>query len=126
MGNSELAHECLVRTVTECPYLWSAWLDLAECLQDNTLVSRTWAGQTNLQTLLPPHLMTSMFRIHASQELHLEYDETLALIDEMQRLFPENLWLQAQAAIARYNVRGNETKQPGSQEGERQQLTIRL
>lgn len=87
-----------IKAIKIFPFLWSAWVDLAELATTSEQLSM-------IQHDLPEHIMTTIFRIYANQELHQNDPQVLDLISQMTEIFPGSLWLKSQHAGFLYNGR---------------------
>jgi len=91
----EEAVQVLCESVTEEPWNWSAWLDLAELS-----MTREAAMKLNL----PLHVMRDFFYAHVCLELQ-QNAESLRIYQALLPVFPGSNYILAQTAIANYNLR---------------------
>eukprot|EP00741_Cyanophora_paradoxa_P019352 tig00021127_g18680.t1 len=92
------ARDVLVASIDAYPWNWSAWLELAAlCPDRQTAELLAGAGSK-------PEYMKDMFLAHVALEFQ-NSEESLALYESLQQLFPLSNYLLAQTAIAKYNQR---------------------
>ncbi|KAI8924590.1 hypothetical protein BC831DRAFT_402213, partial [Entophlyctis helioformis] len=89
--------ELLLKSVRIYPYNWSAWLELASCLQ-------TTEEADALFPKLPKDFMANCFYVYANNELGNESTVLLTTIDDLSRSCPNSPFLIFQR-IAHYSNR---------------------
>ncbi|KAI9676444.1 MAG: Anaphase-promoting complex subunit 23 [Caeruleum heppii] len=94
--NNDEARKWLIRSVWAYPFHWGAWQELSGILGSVEAL-------TNVQPLLPPHIMTFIFHLYSSQELYQATDVVHQQLTELQRVFPESPFLQTQRALLLYH-----------------------
>ena len=86
----------LIRSVHLYPFHWGAWDELSELLGSSEDLQKM-VGE------LPKNIMTFIFHLYASQKLYQTTKETHQELDELERLFPESLFLKTQRALLLYH-----------------------
>ncbi|ORY28646.1 cell division control protein 23 [Naematelia encephala] len=92
------AVECLVKSVTERPYNYSAWSQLAQLVNSADMF-------IELKEMLPSSVMLSFFAITVMLDLHTATDLVMNMIKELLEIFPHSVHLQAQRALVYYHMR---------------------
>ena len=91
----------LIDSLLMFPYNWSAWRDLADLCLENLSVHE------EVEHRLEPissHFMYHYFLIHNFMELQ-DNEQALLLIEGLETLFSNSVYLQSQMAVAYYNMR---------------------
>jgi anaphase-promoting complex subunit 8 len=107
----------LIKSVHLWPFNWGAWLELSELL--TTVEDVSFKLTTHLKPatdklrqlhrvlpLLPQNIMTSIFYVYASQELYQSTEPVYQQLTELERIFPQNLFLTTQRALLFYHSKG--------------------
>ncbi|KAJ3801678.1 TPR-like protein [Lentinula aff. detonsa] len=92
----------LYRTLSICPWNWSAWTLLGQCLDSSEALTD---ALTNIDLPLD-HPLPQMFQVKIMNELHTATDVELQLCDRLlgTDYFPNNLWLMGQRGRALYDT----------------------
>ncbi|KAK9893153.1 TPR-like protein, partial [Cystobasidium minutum MCA 4210] len=89
---------CLVASLKTYSFNWSAWLKLTELLDGESEFLAVGAD-------LPQDIMTKLFYVHGSLEVHRASDNLRVDIDCLETLFPGSTHLKAQHALCEYHMR---------------------
>lgn len=94
--NDEEAKRWLIRSVGLYPHNWSAWQELAGLV----------GSVEDLHNILPSlmrHLMTYIFRVYVSQELYQSTEQVYGQMADLERIYPESVFLKTQRALLHYH-----------------------
>ena len=95
LGSKDRAKDILIASVDACPFIWSAWVDLAALCPDADALN---------SLKVTDHWMSDFFRLHALLELQ-QNDEAWKLCESLRDRFGESAHLQTQMALVHYNMR---------------------
>ncbi|KAJ4486379.1 hypothetical protein J3R30DRAFT_3446262 [Lentinula aciculospora] len=92
----------LYHTLSLCPWNWSAWALLGQCLDSSKVLTD---ALTNIDLPLD-HPLPQMFQIQIMNELHTATDVEIQLCDRLlgADYFPRNFWLMGQRGRALYDT----------------------
>ncbi|KAJ3838385.1 hypothetical protein EV361DRAFT_897022 [Lentinula raphanica] len=96
------ALDILYRILAICPWNWSAWTLLGQCLDSSIALTD---ALTNIDLPLD-HPMPQIFQIKIMNELHTATNVEIQLCDKLlgADYFPNNLWLMGQRGRALYDT----------------------
>ncbi|KAL2315127.1 Anaphase-promoting complex subunit Apc8 [Schizosaccharomyces pombe] len=93
------AIDFLKSCVLKAPFFWSAWLELS--LSIDSLETLT----TVVSQLPSTHIMTKIFYVYASHELHQVNSSAYEKLAEAEIIFPNSRYLKTQRALLTYDSR---------------------
>ncbi|EPX74796.1 anaphase-promoting complex subunit Apc8 [Schizosaccharomyces octosporus yFS286] len=93
------AIEYLLTCIRKTPYFWSAWQELSLCLDSPEILASI------IRRLSKDHVMTKVFIVYASHELHQINGSVYERLAEVDSLFPSSRHLKVQRALLAYDTR---------------------
>ncbi|KAF5388775.1 hypothetical protein D9757_005611 [Collybiopsis confluens] len=96
------ALDILYRSISACPWNWSSWTLLGQCLDSSEALTD---ALTNIDLPLD-HPLPQMFQIKIMNELHTATNVELQLCERLltPKFFPHSLWLMGQRGRALYDT----------------------
>ncbi|EEB08211.1 anaphase-promoting complex subunit Apc8 [Schizosaccharomyces japonicus yFS275] len=88
-----------LKCVSLRPFFWSAWQELSACLDSVETLTAT------MKLLPSDHIMTRIFFVFASHELHQVNSVVYEQLEEAERVFPSSVYLTTQRALLAYDAR---------------------
>lgn len=99
--NEEAAKQWLVRSIRLYQHNWGAWLELAELISDLDELN-------DILPQLPRDIMAFFFNIYCNQMLYQSTDPVWTALSDLEKVFPESLFVKTQRALLLYHAKDYE------------------
>ncbi|KII92586.1 hypothetical protein PLICRDRAFT_695920 [Plicaturopsis crispa FD-325 SS-3] len=102
LSRREEAIESAILSIAGCPWNWSTWILLSDCIGDGDEL----LALLPLMPIPPTHPLVQMLQIKILNELHSPSENEVALCDRLlsEDFFPGSLWIMSLRACSLYHL----------------------